>query len=116
VHNCAKNCFKIKSKRKKTFAAAKVFFLSILGVADIAGLCGIKGQIADRGNQTINAKGNVGQKKVSQRAAGITCGLQRRMINDNAADPAKEEGQQKTNELLVLHNENSFDENFLCSV
>ena len=51
---------KYQIKTKKTFAAAKVFFLSILGVADVLGLCGIKGQIADRGNQAVNAKGNGG--------------------------------------------------------
>jgi hypothetical protein len=95
-------------KNKKTFAAAKVFSLSVFGVADIAGLCGIKGQIADRGDQTVNAKGDGGQENVSQRAAGITCGFERRMIDDDAADPAKEKGQQKTDEVLVLHGESSF--------
>ena len=74
---------------------------SILLIADILFLSGVKGQIADRSNQAVDAEGDRGQEEVSAGSAGETLRFQGRVIDDQAADPTQEEGQQKTNEILI---------------
>ena len=77
-------------------------FLS-LEVADVSCLVRIKGQIADRSNQRIDTTSDVAQEQVSQGPGAIALRLQGGEVDDQAADPAEEESQQKTNELLIVH-------------
>ena len=75
---------------------------SVLFVADVLSLGGIKGQIADGRHQTVNAKGDHGQKDVRQRSGRVALRLQAGMIDDQASDPAQEKGEQETNEVIVF--------------
>ena len=82
-----------------------VLFVSklVLLVADVACLCRIKAQVADGSYQGVNAKGQVCQEEVSSGSAGVAFGLQRSVVDDEAADETQEEGQQKTNQIVVGH-------------
>ena len=75
---------------------------SVLLVTDVSCFCGVKGQVADRCNEGVDAKGNVGQKEICQRSGGISFGFEICVINDDTADPAQEECKQKANQLVVV--------------
>jgi hypothetical protein len=75
---------------------------SVLLVTDISFLGRIKEQVADSSNQRINTKGEVGKEEVSQRSGGVALGLEAGVVDNDTADPAKEEGQQKTDEIIVV--------------
>ena len=77
------------------------FKLSVLLVTDISGLRGIEEEVADGGNQTVDAEGDCGQQDVSTGSAGETLGLQGSVVDDQAADPTQEEGEQKTSKVLI---------------
>ena len=74
-----------------------------LEVANVLFLGGVKAQIADGGNQAVQTEGDQRQEEVSGGSAGVAFGLQRRVVNDEAADETQEEGQQKTNQIVVGH-------------
>ena len=65
----------------------------VLCVADVLFLGRIEGQIADSSNQAVDTEGNYGQEEVSSSSAGVALGLQGRMVDDQATDPAQEESQ-----------------------
>ena len=80
---------------KKDTLRVRVFFVSILKngqllvflIADIFVLSGIEGQVANGGNQAIDAKGNHGEEDVGAGSAGVSLRLQFRMIDNNTTDP-----------------------------
>ena len=74
----------------------------VLLVTDISFLGRIKEQVADSGNQTVNTKGNVGKEEIRQGSGGVALGLKVGVVDDDTADPAQEEGQQKTNQIVVI--------------
>jgi hypothetical protein len=76
---------------------------SILFVTDILFLCRIKGKIADRCNQGVDSASNITQNDISPGSGRITLGLERGMVDDQAADPTQEKGQKKANEIVVVH-------------
>lgn len=55
----------------------------------------IKRKIEDRCDQAVNSKCNYRKEEICTGSAGKSCGLQLRMIDDDAADPSEEECQQK---------------------
>ena len=77
------------------------FFESVLLVADVLGLSGVEHQVADRSDEGINAAGDVAEDNISAGARGVTFGLQRGVVDNKASDPAEEEGQEETNDLVV---------------
>ena len=64
----------------------------VLFVADVAFLIGIKDQVADRSDQTVDTKGDHGEEDVRAGSAGVALGLQGSVIDDQTTDPAQEKG------------------------
>lgn len=81
---------------------------SILAIADVTGLGGIESQVADRRDQTVDTAGDDRQEHISKGSGCIAFRLQRRVVDDNASNPSKKEGQQKACESLILHDSVSF--------
>ena len=73
-------------------------------VADVVGLCRVKGKVADRSNKTVNAKRNNRKEEVSKASGFETYGLKRGMVDYDATNPAKEESQKKAHKVVVVHN------------
>ena len=86
---------------------------SILAIADVTGLGGIESQVADRRDQTVDAAGDDRQEHISKGSGCIAFRFQRRVVDDNASDPSKKEGQQKACESFVIHDSVSFR---LCDI
>jgi hypothetical protein len=84
---------------------------SILSVADILVLSGIKGQVADGSNQRINTHGQIGKNEVSPRSGGEAFGLEGRVVDDDTTDKAEEKCQQKANNVLVIHSDSPYKYN-----
>ena len=82
-----------------------VFYVSklVLLVADISFLSGIESQVADGSNQGVDTASDVTQNQVCPSSGGMACGLQGGMVDDQATDPAQEEGQQEANQIVVIH-------------
>ena len=101
---CAENVFQQKSACEHRLACAFLFTREglVLLVTDTLFLCGIEEQVADSGNQRINTKGKVCEEEVCQSSGGVALGLKAAVVNDDTADPAQEEGQQKTDQIVVL--------------
>lgn len=81
-----------------------------LGVANVLFLRRIKSKVADRCYQSIDAKSDHRKEEVCCCSAGVAFGLKLGMIDDKATDPTQEEGQQKANEILVIHFSSPFFE------
>ena len=64
----------------------------VLFIADVAFLIGIKDQVADRSDQTVDAKGDHGEEDVRAGSAGVALGLLGSVIDDQTTDPAQEKG------------------------
>lgn len=75
----------------------------LLDVSDVLRLGRIKGQVADRRYQTVDAERNHRKEDIRQRSGLKACGLQGRMIDNETTDPSKEESQQKTYKIVVFH-------------
>ena len=107
---------RLDAANKKDTLRVRVFFVSILKngqllaflIADIFGLSGIEGQVANGGNQAIDAKGNHGEEDVGAGSAGVSLRLEAGVIDNDAADPPQEERQKKAYQIFVIHFENSF--------
>ena len=87
--------------------------LFILLITEVFFLGRIKGQVANSGNQGVNAKGEVGQEEVSQRSGGVTLGLEVSMVDNDTADPTQKESQQKADQVIVVivfHDANPFSD------
>ena len=78
-------------------------YRSVLLVADVLCLGGVKDQVADGSDQRIKSEGEVGKNEVSPRSGGESFGFERGMVDDNAADKSEEEGQQKADKVFVVH-------------
>jgi hypothetical protein len=74
----------------------------VLLVADVLFLGGIEGQVADGSNENVNTAGDVTQNDVCTGSGGVSLGLEAGVIDDKAAEPTQEEGQQKANESVVI--------------
>ena len=68
----------------------------------------VEEQVADGSHQTVNAKGDHGQENVGKSSGGVAFGLERGVIDDQTADPAEEEGQNKAYDVVVIHEGSSF--------
>ena len=75
----------------------------VLLVADVLFLSRIEEQVADRSDQTVNSPSNSGEENVAAGSGGVAFGLEGRVVDDQAADPTQEEGQQEANEIVVIH-------------
>ena len=76
---------------------------SVFFVSDVLYLCGIKEKIANGCNQTVDTKGDQGQENVRAGSGRIAFGLEAGVVDNQATNPSKEKGKQKTNEIVVLH-------------
>ena len=76
---------------------------SALLIADVLFLCRIEEQVADGSYKPVNSKGDHGQEDVRQRSRLEALGLERRVVDDQASDPAQKECQKKTHKILVFH-------------
>ena len=76
----------------------------VLLVADVSFLSGIESQVADGSDQGVDTAGDVTQNQVCPSSGGVACGLQGGVVDDQATDPAQEEGQQEANQIVVIHN------------
>ena len=105
IHTSGSGLFAEKTKTGTTSDEAVPVFVEklVLLVANVGCLVGIEGQVADGSNQAIDAEGHHGQEEVCCGSAGVALGLQRSMIDDQATNPAQEESQQKTNQIVVIH-------------
>lgn len=79
----------------------------ILDVSDVFRFGRIKYQVADGSHDAVNAERHNGQQQIASGAGGVALRLQRRMVDDETADPIQEESQQKANKFLILHNKES---------
>lgn len=68
-------------------------------IADIAVVVRVEGQIADRSNQTVDPEGYHGEEEVRASSGPPTIGLETCMVDDQAADPTQEEGEQNMSSL-----------------
>ncbi len=75
----------------------------VLLVADVLFLSRIEEQVTDRSNQDVDTAGDVTDDEVPTGLGGETFGLQGSVVDDQAADPTKEEGQQKASKIFVIH-------------
>ena len=73
----------------------------VLLVTDVLCLSGIESEVADSCYQTVDTEGDHGQEDVSTGSAGKALGLQRAVVNDQAADPTQEKCEKKTNQIIV---------------
>lgn len=72
-------------------------------VTNVLGLSGIKEQVADRCYEGVNSERNKSKEKVCECSGLVSFGLKGSMVDNKASDPAKEEGQKKTNDVVVIH-------------
>ena len=96
-----------KRKQTRTKSGRAVFEKGsqelLLDVSDVLRLGRIKGQVADRRYQTVDAERNHRKEDIRQRSGLKACGLQGRMVDHETTDPSKEESQQKTYKIVVFH-------------
>ena len=74
----------------------------VLLVTDVLSLSGIKEQVANRSYQRIDTKGQVRKEEIQTGSGGISCGLQRSVVDDDATDPTQEKSQKETDEIVVV--------------
>ena len=82
---------------------------SVLLVTDVLILSGIEEEVADGSNEGVNTKSDVSEKEIRPRSGGKAFGLQLGVVDDDAADPTKEEGQQETDDVLGIHDKSPFE-------
>ena len=75
----------------------------VLLVADVLVLSGIEEEVADRSNEGVNTHSDVGKKEICPRSRGEALGLELGVVDDDASDETEEEGQQKADDVLVVH-------------
>ena len=74
----------------------------VLHIADVLFFCRIEGQIADRCYEVIDAESDDAEEEISRRSRSVTFGLILGVVDDEASDPAEEEGEQKANKILIF--------------
>lgn len=77
--------------------------LLVLLVSYVTLFCGIEENAADRSNQRVDSESNYRKEKVRKSARGVSLGLKAGVVDDNAAYPSKEEEQQKSDYVIVIH-------------
>ena len=81
---------------------------SNLFVTDVLILCGIKEEVADGGNQTVDTEGDHGQENICQCSGSIALGLEGSVVDYDASDPTEKEGQYEANEIVgIVHDSSS---------
>ena len=75
----------------------------VLLVTDVLILGGIEEEVADSSNERINSEGEISEKEVSPRSRGEAFGLELGVVDDDASDETEEEGQQKADDVFVVH-------------
>ena len=107
-----------KAKKKRRNSAFSLLFCIgfelTSAITNVVRLVFVKEQVANRCYQAVNAKRDVRQEKVSKRSGFEAVGFERGVIDDQAADPTKKEGQQKANKVVVFHKMSPFE--ILCSL
>ena len=76
------------------------FGLLLKTIADVL-LAGREADVADAGDGGIDTAGKKSQPEIGAGAALIALGAQIGMVDDDAADPAKEKGKQETNDVFA---------------
>ena len=89
--------------KEKRAVKTALFLLgrSVLCVTDVLLLCGIEGKVADGCNDRIDTAGEDTEEKICKGSTGVTFGLECRVVDDDATDPAEEEGKQKSCDLRI---------------
>lgn len=67
--------------------------LSVLLVADVVGLSGIEGEVADRSNETVDTEGDYCKEDVSESSRCVAFGLEACVVDDDTTDPTEEKCQ-----------------------
>ena len=74
-----------------------------LEVTDVAFLAGVELEVADRCNEHVDTAGDATKEKVCKGSGLPSLGLKRGVVDDKATDPAKEESEKETNQVIVVH-------------
>ena len=75
----------------------------VLLVTDVLILSGIEEEVADRSNEGVNTHSDVGKKEICPGSRGEAFGLELGVVDDDASDETEEEGQQKADDVFVVH-------------
>lgn len=73
----------------------------VLLVADVLGLGGVEGQVADGSHDLVDSEGHDCKQDVAAGAGCPTLYLQGRVVDDETSDPSEEESQEEACEILV---------------
>lgn len=79
----------------------------VLLVADVLGLGGVEGQVADGSHELVDSEGHDCKQDVAAGAGCPTLCLQGRAVDDETSDLSEEESQEEACEILVFHWVNS---------
>ena len=79
------------------------FVFLFLQITDVLFLVGIKEEVADGSNQGIDPHGKEAKEEIQTGSGSKTIRPQRRVVDDQAANPTQQEGQQKTNYIFIVH-------------
>ena len=79
----------------------------VLLVADVLGLGGVEGQVADGSHDLVDSEGHDCKQDVAAGAGCPTLYLQGRVVDDETSDPSEEESQEEACEILVFRWVNS---------
>ena len=79
----------------------------VLLIADVLGLGGVEGQVADGSHELVDSEGHDCKQDVAAGAGCSTLCLQGRVVDDETSDPSEEESQEEACEILVFHWGNS---------
>lgn len=74
-----------------------------LEVADVPFLSRVERKVADRRHEPVDPQRDDAQKYIRERARLEAFGLERRVVDDYAADPSEKERQQKSYKLVIVH-------------
>lgn len=98
-----RSCNMILDTFERLNRSCKNLFKLFLYVTDVLLFGRIKGKVADRCNKRINTECDVSEKEICPGSGLKACRLERGMVDNNATNPSKEEGQQEANEVVVIH-------------
>ena len=104
----SQNYFIVRQKlfgtQRKTgcLATARYVFRLVLLIADVLGLSGVKGKVADSCNKAVDTAGKHRKEDVCACSGCKSFGLKRCVVDDKASYPAKEECEQKAHEIVVV--------------
>ena len=74
----------------------------VLLIADVLGLGGVKSEVADSRNKTVDTASNHRKEDVCACSGCVSFGLKRGVVDDKASYPTKEKCEQKAYEIVVV--------------